>query len=79
MMTSSSPCFFHSSANVVGEFVVALRSGDVGFGGEDAVLAAFFVGSGDGFEFGFDLGFVGGGGGGEAEDGLGVGEERMSE
>ena len=28
-------------ANVFGEFVVALRSGDVRFGGEDAVLAAF--------------------------------------
>ncbi len=55
-------------ANVFGEFVVALRSGDVGFGGEDAVLAAFFVGRGDGFEFCFDFGFVRGGGGGESED-----------
>jgi hypothetical protein len=60
--------------DIVGEFVVALRSGDVGFGGEDAVLAALFVGTRDGFEFGFDPGFVGGGGGGETEDGLGVGE-----
>ncbi len=42
------------------------------FGGEDAVLAAFFVGRGDGFEFFFYRGFVGGVGGGEAED-LGVG------
>ena len=56
--------------DVVGEFVVALRSGDVGLCGEDAVLAAFFVGRGDGFEFGFDFGFVGGGGGSEAEDGV---------
>ncbi len=44
--------------DVVGEFVVALGSGDMGLGGEDAVLAAFFVGSGDGLEFGFDFGFV---------------------
>ena len=41
-------------ADVFGEFVVALRSGDVGFLGEDAVLAAFFIGRGDGFEFVFD-------------------------
>ena len=47
-------------ANVFGEFVVAFRSGDVGFLGEDAVLAAFFVGSRDGFEFCFDCGFAGG-------------------
>jgi hypothetical protein len=44
----------------------------VGFLGEDAVLAAFFIGSGDGFEFGFDFGLTGGMCGGEAED-LGVG------
>jgi len=33
---------------------------------EDTVLAAFFGGSGDGFEYGFDVGFARGGGGGEA-------------
>ena len=66
-------------ANVFGEFVIALRARDVGFGGEDAMLAAFFVGSGDGFEFGFDLGLVDGGGGGEAEDGLGGGQVRDDE
>jgi hypothetical protein len=37
----------------------------VRFGGEDVVLAAFFVGGGDGFEFVFEIGFVGGGGGSE--------------
>jgi len=47
----------------------------MGFGGEDAVLAAFFIGGGNGFEFGFDFGFVRGGGGGEAENRLG-GSER---
>ena len=62
--------------DVVGEFVVAFRSGDVRLLREDAVLAAFFVGRGDGFEFVFDFGFVGGGGGGEAEDGLGGGAVR---
>ena len=59
--------------DVVGQIVVALRSCDMGFGSEDAVLAAFFVGSGDGFDFGFEFGFVSRRGRGEAEDGLGVG------
>ena len=35
--------------DVVREFVVAPGSGDVRFLGEDAVLAAFFFGRGDGF------------------------------
>ena len=57
-------------SDVVGEFVVALRSGDVRFLREDAVLAALFVWVRDGLEFVLDLDFVGGGGRGEAEDGL---------
>ncbi|PYX74875.1 MAG: hypothetical protein DMG78_05470 [Acidobacteria bacterium] len=57
-------------SDVVGEFVVALRSGDVRFLREDAVLAALFVWVRDGLEFVLDLDFVGGGSGGEAEDRL---------
>ena len=68
------------AGDVVGEFVIALRTGDVGLGGEDAMLAAFFVGGRNGFEFRFDCGFVGGGGGSEAEDGgLGVGDGQDAE
>src|ERR1700722_4252391 len=55
-------------AHVFGEFVVALRTSDVGFLGENAVLAAFFVGRREGFVFFFYCGFVGGMGGGEAQD-----------
>ncbi|HEX3822142.1 MAG TPA: hypothetical protein VHW45_17560 [Candidatus Sulfotelmatobacter sp.] len=58
-------------ANVFGEFVVTLGSGDVGFVREDAMLAALLVGLGDGFEFGFDFGFAGGRGGAESADRLG--------
>jgi len=54
--------------DVVGEFVVALRSGNVGLLGEDAVLAAFLVGRGDGFEFGFEGNLVSGVGGSKTED-----------
>ena len=55
--------------DVAGEFVVARRSGDVRFGGEDVVLAAFFVRRGNGFEFIFDFSFVSCGSRSEAEDG----------
>jgi hypothetical protein len=40
----------------------------VRLGGEDAMLAAFFGGRGDGFEFCFDGGFTRGGGRREAND-----------
>src|SRR6202035_3805478 len=64
------------AGDVVGQFVIALRTCDVGLGGEDAMLTAFFVGGGNGFEFRFDCGLVGGGGGSKAEDGgLGVCDE----
>ena len=58
--------------NVLGQLVITLGSGDVGLLGEDAVLAAFFVGAWDGLESRFDLGFAGRGRGREAED-LGAG------
>ena len=58
-------------ANVFGEFVVTLRSGDVRLLGEDAVLPALFVGGRYGFELGFDYGFASGRGGSESEYGLG--------
>src|SRR5580692_7577085 len=62
--------------DVASEFMVARRAGDVRFSGEDVMLAALFVGGGDGFELGFDLSFVRGGCGSEAEDGsLGVSRE----
>ncbi len=68
MTTSSSPCFFHSSRMYSASSLLRFDPAMWGSCGEDAVLAAFFVGRGDGFEFGFDFGFVGRGGGGEAED-----------
>ena len=60
--------------DVASEFIVARGAGNVRLGGEDVMLAAFFVRGGDGFEFVFDVGFVSGRGRSEAEDGgLGVG------
>jgi hypothetical protein len=66
-----------TAGEAVGVEPVALdlpfRSGGVWFLGEDAVLAAFFIG-GKGSEFGFDFRFTGRGRGGEAQAiGLGVG------
>src|ERR1700693_3774713 len=59
--------------DVASEFIVAWGAGDVRFSGEDVMLAALFVGGGNGFELDFDLSFVRGGYGSEAEDGsLGV-------
>src|SRR5260370_26914416 len=55
--------------DVAGQFVVARGAGDVRFGGEDVMLAALFVGGGNGFEFVFDLGFVSGSRWRESEDG----------
>jgi hypothetical protein len=61
--------------DIAGEFVIARGAGDVRLRREDVMLAALFVGGGNGFESGFDLGLVRGGGGSEAEDGsLGVEE-----
>ena len=56
---------------VLGQLVVTLGSGDVGLLGEEAVLAAFFIGRRDGFEFVLNLDLVSGRYRTEAEDGLG--------
>src|ERR1700722_8674698 len=55
--------------DVASEFIVAWGAGDVRFSGEDVMLAALFVGGGNGFELDFDLSLVCGGCGSEAEDG----------
>ena len=66
--------------DVASQFVVARGAGDVRFGGEEVMLAALFVGGGNGFEFVFDLSFVSGGRGSEAEDGsLGIRGQRCAE
>ena len=44
--------------DVASQFVVARGAGDVRLGGEEVMLAAFFVGGGNGFEFVFDLSLV---------------------
>ena len=67
-------------ADVFGEFVVPLGSGGVGFLGEDAMLAAFFLGRGDRFKFGFNFGFAGGRSRSETENlGLDGRAERKSD
>ena len=42
--------------DVASQFVIARGAGDVRFGGEDVMLAAFFVRRGNGFELVFDFG-----------------------
>src|SRR5258708_26204813 len=54
--------------NVAREFVIARRTGDVGFGGKYVMLFAFFVRSGNCFEFTLNLGFASGRGGSESKD-----------
>src|ERR1019366_8098827 len=48
--------------DVTSEFVVANGARDVRLGGEDVMLAAFFIRGGNGFELILDVDFVGGGG-----------------
>ena len=54
--------------DVASEFVIAHGAGDVRLGGEEVMLAALFVGRGNGFELGLDSGFMCGGCRCEAED-----------
>ena len=60
-------------ANVLSKFVITLGSGDVGFLGEDPVLAALLLCVGNGFELTFDFAFADGGSRSETEDSLSVG------
>jgi hypothetical protein len=53
--------FFPLVANVFRQLVVTLGAGDVGLLGEDAVLTAFLIRAGDGFELAFNFGFPSGG------------------
>ena len=53
--------FFPLVANVFRKLVVTLGAGDVGLLREDAVLPAFLVWAGDGFELAFNFGFPSGG------------------